>query len=79
MGLGIAIAVNGSPDNELIQASTVEVSERMGETTTYSIRYDMDISEGDLPLLIDGRLDEGSELSILVPLDKATHCLVKGP
>jgi len=79
MGLGIAIAVNGSSDEELAQASTVEISERMGETTTFSIRYELDISEGDLPLLIDGRLDAGSELSILVPLGDSTHCLVKGP
>ena len=79
MGLGIAVAVNGSTDEELAQASTVEVFERMGETTTFSIRYELDISEGDLPLLVDGRLDVGSDLSILVPLDNTTHCLVKGP
>ncbi len=79
MGLGIAIAVNGSIDKELAQATTVEVNERMGETTTYSICYEVDISEGDLPSLIDKRLDVGSELSILVPVENATHCLVKGP
>ncbi len=79
MGLGIVIAVNSTPDEELAQASMVEVNERMGETTTYRIRYEVDISEGDLPLLADGRLDPGSELSILVPFQGTDHCLVKGP
>lgn len=79
MGLGTVIAVNGSPDEELSQAAGVEVYENMGKTAAYSIRYDVDISEGDIPLLIDGRLDAGSELSILVPVENTTHCLVKGP
>ncbi|MBC8488705.1 MAG: hypothetical protein H8D45_21990 [Bacteroidetes bacterium] len=79
MGLGIAIAVNGQPDAELIQASALEVSETMDKATTFSIRYDIDISEGDIPILIDNRLDVGSELSIMIPVDDTTHCLVKGP
>lgn len=79
MGLGIAIAVNGTPDAELAEATTVEVYEQMGRETTYRIRYEADISEGDLPLLVDSRLDSGSELSILVPVLGTTHCLVKGP
>jgi len=79
MGLGIAIAVNGSPDPELVQATRVEVYESMGETTTYRIHYEVDISEGDLPLLTDYRLDSGSDLSILIPVEDEAHCLVKGP
>ena len=79
MGLEIAIAVDGQADEELAQATEVEVYECMGEATTYRLRYDLDISEGDLPLLVDGRLDPGSELSVLVPLSDTTHCLVKGP
>jgi hypothetical protein len=79
MGLGIAISRNGQPDEELAQASSVEVNERMGEPTTYRIRYEVDISEGDLPFLSDDRLAPGSELAILVPLNNSFHCLVKGP
>lgn len=79
MGLEIAIAVDGSADEELSEATTVEVHERMGEATTYSIRYEVDASEGDLPMLADSRLDVNSELSILVPVEDTTHCLVKGP
>jgi hypothetical protein len=79
MGLGIAIAVNGSVDAELAEASRVEVEERMGETTTYRLHYAADIREGDLPLLADSRLDAGSELSILVPVEGRNECLVKGP
>jgi hypothetical protein len=79
MGLGIAIAVAGTPDAELAEAASVEVEERMGETTTFRLHYALDIQEDDLPLLVDGRLGPGSELSILVPVESATVCLVKGP
>jgi phage protein D len=79
MGLGIAIAVGGSPDQELAGAVWVEVHERMGEMTTYRIRYDIDISEGDLPMLVDGRTDAGSELAVIAPVDGKNNYLVKGP
>ncbi len=79
MGLGIAITVDGVQDPELENASGVEVHERMGEATTYMIRYPVDISEGDMTLLGDGRIDAGSKLSVLVPIEETTHCLVKGP
>jgi hypothetical protein len=79
VGLGAAIAVNGTADEELAGAELIEVSEHTGRATTYRIDYDLDIREGDLPLLVDGRLDPGSELSILVPTDSLDHCLTKGP
>jgi hypothetical protein len=79
MGLGAAIAVNGTPDADLALATSIEVHERLGETTTYTIRYDVDISDGDLLALVDSRLDPGSELSILVPVNQTNYCLVKGP
>jgi phage protein D len=79
VSLEIIVEVDGQADAELAQAIQVEVYERMGETTTYRARYDVDIEGGDLPMLIDGRLDQGSELAILVPTSDTTHCLVKGP
>jgi phage protein D len=79
MGKQLAIAVNGIPDEDLVQAGKVEVQERMGETTTYRLRYDVEISGGDLPLLIDGRLDPGSEIAVQTIMNGTTHCLVKGP
>jgi hypothetical protein len=79
MGLGIAIVVNGESDPELAEATTVEVYERMGEATTYRLRYEVDISEGDLPMLLDSRLDPGAELSILASTGNGAECLVKGP
>ena len=69
MGLGISIAVNGSPDAELAEAALVEVEESMGQAATYRLHYAVDISEGDLPLPADSRLDGGSELSILAPAE----------
>jgi phage protein D len=79
MGLGIAIAVGGAPDEELAEAATVEVYERMGEMTTYSIHYDFDVVEGDFPMLLDGRIGPGSELAVIAPLDGKNNYLVKGP
>lgn len=79
MGLGAAIARSGLIDEDLGQASSVEVHERMGETTTYRIRYEVHVGNDDLPLLADGRLQPGSQLSILVPVKGTVHCLVKGP
>lgn len=79
MGLGISIAVNGSPDAELAEAALVEVEESMGQATTYRLHYAVDISEGDLPLPADSRLNGGSELSILAPAESGRQCLVKGP
>jgi hypothetical protein len=79
MGLGIVIAVEDAPDVELAEAASVEVNERMGEMTTYSIRYPADIEEGDIGRLIDSRLDAGTNLTILVSVQDTLHCLVKGP
>jgi len=79
MSLGVAIAVDGLPDDELGEATSVEVVERAGEATSYRLRYPLDIAEGDLPLLIDDRLGPGSELSVLAPGTVGAECLVKGP
>jgi phage protein D len=80
MGLGIAVAIGGTPDPELSGAAWVEVCERMGEMTTYRMRYDFDISEeGDFSMLVDSRIASGSELAIIAPLDGKNNYLVKGP
>lgn len=79
MGLGLTVAVNGSVDAELASANRVEVQERMGQPTTYRLHFDADISEGDLPLLSDSRLDAGSEITLSVPTESGSVCLVKGP
>lgn len=79
MSVGVAIAVDGVPDEQLGEATSVEVLERAGETASYRLRYPLDIAEGDLPLLVDGRLGPGSELSVLAPAARGVECLVKGP
>jgi hypothetical protein len=79
MGLGITISVNGAADAGLAEASTVEIHEKMGEATTFCIRYPVNILEGDLPVLVDARLSPGSELSILAEAGGELLCLVKGP
>jgi hypothetical protein len=79
MGLGIAINVNGTPNQTVASAASVEVIERIGRPVQYRLEYRFDISAGDFPLLKDGNLGPGSEISILVPNEEVTECLVKGP
>ena len=80
MGLETVINVNDQPEPELADAARIEVVERVGAPTTFRLEYDLDISSGDLPRLVDARLDPGALLAILAP-DRtgALSCLVKGP
>ncbi len=79
MALGATIAVDGRPDDELATATWVEVHERAGAPTTFRLRYEMDVSQGDLSQLVDARLGPGSTLAVLVASGGLTQCLVKGP
>ena len=79
MGLGISIKVNGMVDETVADAMSVEVSERVGQSTSYRMEYSLDTAEGDFPLLKETKLGSGSELSILAPTAGVTECLVKGP
>lgn len=79
MSLGAAIAVDDTVDDSLASATWVEVYERMGQPTTYRLRYEVEIGSGDFDRLVDSRLDAGSKLSILVPGSGGNQCLVKGP
>jgi phage protein D len=75
----LAIKVGGTADAQLAQGALVEVYERMGEPTTFRLRYQVDITAQDLPMLRDARLDPDSEIQVLVVLDGSAQCLVKGP
>jgi len=77
--MGAILLVNGQPDPEFPEPDSLEVHERMDEATSYRLRYQMGIVEGDLPLLTDDRLGPGTELSMLVPVESGLICLVKGP
>jgi phage protein D len=82
MGLGAIIAVNDLPAMDLMTPGVVEfieVHERLGDTTYFSIQFRCDIMDGDISLLGDSRLGPGSMISILVPNGTQVECLVKGP
>jgi hypothetical protein len=79
MALGAAIAVDDSVDDSLAVASWVEVCERMGQPTTFRIRYEVEVGSSEFDRLVDARLDAGSMLSVLVPGRSGNECLVKGP
>jgi hypothetical protein len=79
MGLGIAIAVEGKPDQELAGATWVEVQERLGAMTTFRIHYEVDVEGGNFPFLADTRVGPGSELGVIAPVDGKNNWLVRGP
>lgn len=80
MGLGITINTMaiGPSDPFLESASLVEVHERLGEPTTFRLRYAMDVDSRDFPLLTDGRLGVGTNIAILAPDAFGASCLVRG-
>lgn len=78
MGLGLSIRVGESPDAELASASAVEVVERVGEPTRFTLRYPIDVADGDFPALVDARLGPESALAIVAVVDGQNHFLVKG-
>jgi phage protein D len=79
MGLGIHVKLGTTVDSALDGASRVEVHERMGEPTTYALRYEIDLGDRDLPDLLDADRGAGSDIAIVVPVDGAEQVLVHGP
>jgi hypothetical protein len=72
VGLGIAIRVNDAPDEAAAAVSAVEIAESVGQPTYYRLEYGLDLAEGDFPILKEGKLGPGSEISVLVPGSEAT-------
>lgn len=82
MGLGAIINANGTQATDLMEPGvieSIEIHERLGETTYYNLHFRSDIRDGDLALLTDGRIGPGADLAILVMNDQTLECLVKGP
>jgi hypothetical protein len=66
LAYGLVIEANDTVEADLAAAGTVEVIERMGQTTRFNLRISADIAGGDIPALLDARLDPGNSLSIFV-------------
>jgi phage protein D len=78
MAFDTVIMVDGEAADDLIAASTVEVCERIGEPTTFRIEYGLTPTDNDFPLLTDGRLSAGSEITIGVKVKDTNDVLCKG-
>jgi hypothetical protein len=74
----IAILAGGAPAEDLAAADRVEVQERIGEPATFRLRYPLDEVDGDFPLLVDGRVGAGGELTVAASARDAQAVLVKG-
>ena len=82
VGLGIAIARRAAPPTPTLAgaASWVEVDERMGETTHFRLRYEVDVERRRLrPAHRRPARRRLPSSSVIVPVDGGNHCLVKGP
>lgn len=79
MARGVAVRVNGTPDEMATGATSVQVTESVGQPTYFSLAFSLDTADGDFPLLKEGKFGPGSELSILVSSGDASDCLAKGP
>jgi phage protein D len=81
MGLGASIRTGmpGTPDDAFSAASQVEVYERIGEVTTYTIRLPVTAVDDDLSWLGDRRVAPGASLGVFVAGSLGEACLVRGP
>ncbi len=79
MAHGVAVRVNGAPNDAATAATAVQVTETLGQPTYFSLEYSLDTSDGDFPLLTEGVFDPGSELSVIVSSADANECIAKGP
>ena len=79
MAFDVIIQVDGETSDDLISSSAlVEVCERIGEPTTYRIEFPLSIVDNDFPLLVDGKLGPGSELTIAAAVDDKADVLCIG-
>ena len=79
MARGVAIRVNGAPDETATAATAVNITECVGQPTYFTLEYPFDTADGDFPLLKEGRLGPGSELAVFVSTGGTSECLAKGP
>jgi hypothetical protein len=81
MPQGVAILVDAgqTADADVSGTTVVEVTERLGEPTLFSLQYAVSPAGGDLTWLSDGRLSPGTTLSMRAPSPDGEVCLVKGP
>lgn len=60
-------------------AIDLKIEQRLGESTRYTLRLEVDIAEREFPLLLDPRLRPGRDLAFLVRDEPSLLCLCKGP
>jgi phage protein D len=81
MGLGIIIKTN-NPEADIKlnpQVGSVEVYEKINQTTTYKIRFMIDICDQDIANYVETTLYPPSNLSVWAEAEDQLICLVSGP
>lgn len=79
MAFDLAILAAGAPADDLAAGvQQVEVHQRIGLPTTFRLRYALTAADGDFPLLADGRLGPGAELTVATQVADVASVLVSG-
>ncbi|MFC8095401.1 phage late control D family protein [Streptomyces sp. NPDC057301] len=71
--------MNGARDDELTAEAVIEVDQRFGEPTVFTLDLPLTVRGGDLPLLTDPRVGPGGELAVVAAAGGQRICLVWGP
>jgi hypothetical protein len=81
MAFDVIILADGKPAEDLTElATSVQVDQSLDDATRYTVRFEVDLDEcGDYPMLLDDRLQPGTELTIIVKDCSRPTCLVVGP
>jgi len=79
MAHAAALLLGGTADPALSAAAAISVDERLDAPARYAIRLPAGVTDGDLPLLADARLDPGAQVTIVAQTAKLRACLVSGP
>lgn len=80
MPIELTILVNDEPDRALSEGLVeARVEQKLDGPRRYTLRFELDIEGSEYPMLRDGELLPGNELSVLVSQKGGLVCLVKGP
>lgn len=82
MPQGVAILVGKPqplPQEELLAATSVEVTEVLGQPSRFALRFAVGPSGDDLTWVSDDRLKPGANVRVDVPGPGSAACLVQGP
>lgn len=77
--MAVGFSIQTGPDDPPSSPTRVRVSQRLGETATYRVRYPVEVVDGDLAVLRADALQPGEDLQVICRGDDEVVSLIKGP